>query len=96
VLQVGVQRTPDPGVIGSHNIRSNPPGSKNVVLDHVGSRALFALGERGQNRILPRAPESIAELQVILAFDLADTDFFEICLILRANARNDLSLESSG
>jgi hypothetical protein len=43
-----------------------------VVLDNVGSRALFALGERGQNRILPRAPESKPELQVILAFDLAD------------------------
>jgi hypothetical protein len=63
-----------------------------VVLDDVGSRALFALGERGQNRILPRAPESIAELQVILAFDLTDTDFSEIRLILRAKARNDLSL----
>ena len=63
-----------------------------MVLDDVGSRALFALGERGQNRILPRAPESIAELQVILAFDLTDTDFSEIRLILRSNARNDLSL----
>jgi hypothetical protein len=62
-----------------------------VVLDNAGSGALLAFGERGQNRVLPGTPESITELQIILVFDLTNADFSEIRLILRTNARNDLS-----
>ena len=63
-----------------------------MVLDDVGSCALFTFGERGQNRILSRTPEPIAELQIILALELADTDFSEVRLVLRTDAGDYSSL----
>jgi hypothetical protein len=41
VLQVAVQRAPDPRVVCCHHIRSHPPRSKNVVFDNVRGGALF-------------------------------------------------------
>jgi hypothetical protein len=54
-----------------------------VVLDDVSGGALFAFRERGQNGVLARTPEAVAELQVIPALELADTNFSEIRLSLR-------------
>jgi hypothetical protein len=82
VLQVAVQRAPDPGVICCYNIRSNPPGRKNVVLDDVRSGTLLAFRERGQNRILSRTPEAVAELQIIPVLGLPDADLSEVSLVL--------------